>query len=185
MSRGQTPADPAQPLLARTDLKLFAAEQQLAERVLRDSSKDRLPFLEAVFQPSSTYPGQLFFPQNTWRFLLQLNVPLYDSGQRQGLKMERQASLDVSRANLTRALTAARSEVRSAARGDFERGARARERAGRRGSGAAGREHRQHQLPRRRRDQHRGDRRRAPRRATPTPPSPSPRTRCAAGGSIS
>ena len=110
----QTPADPAQPLLARTDLKLFAAEQQFAERVLRDSSKDRLPFLEAVFQPSSTYPGQLFFPQNTWRFLLQMNVPLYDSGQRQGLKMERQASLDVSRANLTRALTAARSEVRSA-----------------------------------------------------------------------
>ena len=110
----QAPADPAQPLLARTDLKLFAAEQQLAERVLRDSSKDRLPFLEAVFQPASTYPGQLFFPQNTWRFLLQLNVPLYDSGQRQGLKMERQASLDVSRANLTRALTAARSEVRSA-----------------------------------------------------------------------
>jgi outer membrane protein TolC len=109
-----TQADPSQPLLARTDLKLFAAEQQLAERVLRDSTKDRLPFLEAVFQPSSTYPGQLFFPQNTWRFLLQMSVPLYDSGQRQGLKMERQAALDVSRANLAGALTAARSEVRAA-----------------------------------------------------------------------
>ena len=106
--------DPSQPLLARTDLKLFAAEQQLAERVLSDSSKDRLPFLEAVFQPSSTYPGQLFFPQNTWRFLLQMNVPIYDSGLRQGLKLERQAALDVSRANLARALTEARSEVRTA-----------------------------------------------------------------------
>jgi outer membrane protein TolC len=106
--------DPSQPLLARTDLKLFAAEQRLAERVLRDSSKDRLPFLEAVFQPSSTFPGQLFFPQHTWRFLLQATVPLYDSGQRQGLKLERQAAFDVSRANLTRALTAARSEVRAA-----------------------------------------------------------------------
>ena len=90
--------DPSQPLLARTDLKLFAAEQQLAERVLNDSSKDRLPFLEAVFQPSSTYPAQLFFPQNSWRFLLQMNVPIFDSGQRQGLKLERQAALDVSRA---------------------------------------------------------------------------------------
>jgi len=111
---GRAPIDPSQPLLARTDLKLFAAEQQLAERVLSDSSKDRLPFLEAVFQPSSTYPGQLFFPQNTWRFLLQMNVPIYDSGQRQGLKLERQAALDVSRANLSRALTEARSEVRTA-----------------------------------------------------------------------
>jgi outer membrane protein len=107
-------ADPSQPLLARTDLKLFTAEQQLAERVLRDSSKDRLPFLEGVFQPSSTYPGQLFFPQNTWRFLLQMSVPIFDSGQRQGLKLERQAALDVSRANLARALTTARSEVRAA-----------------------------------------------------------------------
>ena len=106
--------DPSQPLLARTDLKLFAAEQQLAERVLSDSSKDRLPFLEAMFQPSSTYPGQLFFPQNSWRFLLQMNVPIFDSGQRQGLKLERQAALDVSRANLARALTEARSEVRTA-----------------------------------------------------------------------
>jgi outer membrane protein TolC len=109
-----TQPDASQPLLARTDLKLFAAEQQLAERVLRDSSKDRLPFLEGVFQPSSTYPGQLFFPQNTWRFLLQMSVPIVDSGQRQGLKLERQAVLDVSRANLARALTTARSEVRSA-----------------------------------------------------------------------
>jgi multidrug efflux system outer membrane protein len=67
-----------------------------------------------VFQPSSTFPGQLFFPQHTWRFLLQATVPLYDSGQRQGLKLERQAAFDVSRANLTRALTAARSEVRAA-----------------------------------------------------------------------
>ena len=70
--------------------------------MLSDSSKDRLPFLEAVFQPSTTYPSQLFFPQNSWRFLLQMNVPLFDSGQRQGLKLERQAALDVSRANLAR-----------------------------------------------------------------------------------
>jgi outer membrane protein TolC len=109
-----TQLDQSQALLARTDLKLFTAEQQLAERVLRDSSKDRLPFLEGVFQPSSTYPGQLFFPQNTWRFLLQMTVPIVDSGQRQGFKLERQAALDVSRANLARALTTARSEVRAA-----------------------------------------------------------------------
>jgi outer membrane protein TolC len=102
------------PFLARTDLRLFAAEQQAAERAFRDASKDRYPFLEAVFQPSSTYPAQFFLPQNSWRLLMQLSVPLFDSGQRQGVKLERQAAVAVSRASFTRALTTARSEVRAA-----------------------------------------------------------------------
>jgi outer membrane protein TolC len=107
-------ADASRPLLERTDLKLFAAEQQLAEHVLSDSSKDRYPYLEAVFQPSTSYPSQLFFPQNRWQFLLQASVPLFDSGLRKGLKLERQAALDESRATFARALTTARSEVRTA-----------------------------------------------------------------------
>jgi outer membrane protein TolC len=101
-------------LLGRTDLKLFAAEQRAAERVLRDSGRDRYPFLEAVFQPSSTYPPQFFLPQNSWRLLMQLSVPIFDAGQRQGVKLERQAAVDTSRATFTRALTSARAEVRSA-----------------------------------------------------------------------
>ena len=101
-------------LLGRTDLKLFAAEQRAAERVLNDSSKDRYPFLEAVFQPSSTYPSQFFLPQNSWRLLMQLSVPLFDAGQRHGVKLERQAAVDTSRATLTRAVTSARAEVRAA-----------------------------------------------------------------------
>jgi outer membrane protein TolC len=106
--------DPSTTLLERTDLKLFAAEQQLAEHVLRDSSKDRLPYLEAVFQPFTSWPSQLFFPQNRWQFLLQLSVPLFDSGLRRGQKLERQAAVDESRATFARALTSARSEVRTA-----------------------------------------------------------------------
>jgi outer membrane protein TolC len=98
----------------RPDLKLFAAEQQAAERVLSDSSKDRLPYLEGVFQPSTMYPAQFFAPQNSWRLLLQMSVPLFDSGLRQGQKVERQAALDISRATFARALTTARSEVRAA-----------------------------------------------------------------------
>jgi len=103
----------AAPPLMRTDLKLFAAQRQAAERALDDSSKDRLPYVEALFQPSTTYPAQFFLPQNSWRLLLQLSVPLFDSGQRQGLKIERQAAVDVSRATFARALTDARSEVRA------------------------------------------------------------------------
>ena len=112
LGAGQAP--PLLGLLGRTDLKLFATEQQAAERVLGDSSKDRLPYLEGVFQPSTTYPAQFFLPQNSWRFLMQLSVPLFDSGQRQGQRLERQAAVDVSRATFARALTAARSEVRAA-----------------------------------------------------------------------
>jgi outer membrane protein len=107
-------AQPATPLLGRTDLKLFAAEQRLAERVLSDSSKDKYPFLDAVFQPVSTYPSQAFLPQNSWRLLMQLSVPLFDAGQRQGLRLERQAAVNVSRATFARAVTSARSEVRAA-----------------------------------------------------------------------
>jgi outer membrane protein TolC len=104
----------APPLLGRTDLKLFATEQQAAERALSDSSKDRLPYLEGVFQPSTTYPSQFFLPQNSWRFLMQLSVPLFDSGQREGQRLERQSAVDVSRATFARALVAARSELRAA-----------------------------------------------------------------------
>jgi outer membrane protein TolC len=98
----------------RTDLKLFATQQQAAERVLRDSGKDWLPYFEGVFQPSSTYPSQFFFPQNSWRILTQLTVPIFDSGQRRALKTQRQASVDESRATYMRAETEARSEVRAA-----------------------------------------------------------------------
>jgi outer membrane protein TolC len=115
------PSGAAQPIdtidpqnLWRPDLRLFAAQQQAAERVLSDSSKDAFPYLEAVFQPSSTYPSQIFLPQNSWRFLLQLSVPIFDSGQRQGQRTERQAALDISRATLANAMTMATSEVRAA-----------------------------------------------------------------------
>jgi outer membrane protein TolC len=100
--------------LWRPDLRLYAAQQEAAERVLRDSSNDALPFLEGVFQPSSTYPSQFFLPQNSWRFLLQLSIPLVDSGMRHGQRTERRAALDISRATLANALTTATSEVRAA-----------------------------------------------------------------------
>jgi len=98
----------------RPDLRLYAAQQRAAERVLHDSSKDAWPSLDAVFQPSTTYPPQFFLPQNSWRFLLQLSVPIVDSGQRAGQRTERQAALDVARATFGNALTIASSEVRAA-----------------------------------------------------------------------
>ena len=67
-----------------------------------------------VFQPQSTYPAQFFTPPNSWRLLLQLSVPLFDSGQRKGQKLERQAAFDITKATFLGAITDARSEVRAA-----------------------------------------------------------------------
>jgi outer membrane protein len=109
---GEDPAPTAQPY--RADLRLFAAEQQAAERVLRDSSKDWWPTLDAIFQPSTVYPSQLFLPQNSWRLLTQTTVPLFDSGARGALKVERRADVEQARARLAGASIQASSEVRAA-----------------------------------------------------------------------
>jgi outer membrane protein TolC len=107
-------SEPSLLLQSRANLRLFAAETRLAERVLDDSSKDRLPYVEGIFQPRTTYPGQFFAPSNSWQLMFQASVPLWDSGQRSGQRLERQASLDQSRATLGGAVRTATSELRTA-----------------------------------------------------------------------
>jgi outer membrane protein TolC len=97
----------------RPDLKLYATQQRAAERILEDSGKDRLPYFDASFQPSTTYPSQFFLPQNSWRIVTQLTVPIFDSGARKALKIQRQASVDESRAVYSRAEIQARAEIRA------------------------------------------------------------------------
>jgi outer membrane protein len=112
---GTTRAELAPVLLqARPDLRLFTGEEQAAARVLRDSSKDRWPSLNALFLPQSVYPGQFFTSPNNWRFLLQSNIPIFDSGLRSSLRVQRQAALDAAQANLASGVTQATSEVRAA-----------------------------------------------------------------------
>ncbi len=107
-------AEPADLTLFRSDLKLFAAEQQASERVVRDSTKDWYPVVDAIFQPSTTYPSQFFLPQNSWRLLVQANIPIFDSGQRRSVKAERQAEFERTRQTLVGAKTQANSQVRTA-----------------------------------------------------------------------
>jgi outer membrane protein TolC len=107
-------ADRPASLLTRADLQLFSAEARAAERVLNDSAKDRLPYVEGLFQPSTTYPGQFFVPSNSWRLVVQASVPLFDSGFRASQRLARQADVDASRATLAGATTRASAEVRSA-----------------------------------------------------------------------
>jgi outer membrane protein len=98
---------------ARTDLRLLNSEQQAAVRVLKDSSKDRWPSLDAIFLPQSVHPAGFFAPANSWRFLLQASVPIFDSGQRSSLKIQRQAALDIATATLGGALNEAESQLRA------------------------------------------------------------------------
>jgi len=98
----------------RTDLRLFSAQSQAAERVVRDSSKDWWPTLDALFQPATVYPKSVFTPSTTWQLLFRGTIPVFDSGQRAGLRVERQSALDIARATLTGAETQATSDVRAA-----------------------------------------------------------------------
>jgi outer membrane protein TolC len=98
----------------RSDLRLFAAEQRAAERVLANNSKSYLPVFEGIFRPQSTYPSQFFVPANSWQLLVQMNVPLFDSGQRAAERRARQSSVDVARATLAGATTTIASEARTA-----------------------------------------------------------------------
>lgn len=52
-------------------------------------------------------------PANSWRLLLQVNVPLIDSGFRAAETRARQSGVDVARATRARALTTVASEVRT------------------------------------------------------------------------
>jgi outer membrane protein TolC len=99
---------------SRIDIRLFLAQQSAAERVLNDTRTEYRPYFEAILQPATTYPSQFFTPQNSWRFMTQLTMPLFDSGRRAGQRVERQAAVDRSRATVQEALTAAVSEARVA-----------------------------------------------------------------------
>ncbi len=101
-------------LMLRSDLQLFAAREQLAEKIYKDSSKDWWPTVNGTFQPSTLYPPQFFLPQNSWRLLVQADVPIFDSGHRAATKMLREADVDETRATLAGGRTRAGAEVRAA-----------------------------------------------------------------------
>jgi len=53
-------------------------------------------------------------PANSWRFLLQANVPIFDSGQRAATKVQRESNVEQARATLAGAVTQAGAQGRAA-----------------------------------------------------------------------
>jgi outer membrane protein TolC len=98
----------------RQDVQLIIAREAAAVRVAADSWKDRLPSATAVVTPQVLTPASLFSDSRSWRASFLFSVPLVDAGQRRGRARERQALVDVVRADRENTERQAVSEVRAA-----------------------------------------------------------------------
>lgn len=109
------PAVPdAELIAAREDVRTILAREAAAARRASDAWKDYLPSVSALFTPEVLAPTGLFANARSWRASVVFSVPLLDSGQRRGQMRERQALVDVVRAERASAERQARSEIRTA-----------------------------------------------------------------------
>ena len=98
----------------RSDVRASQQRAEAARKVLRDSWADYLPLLSAVVQPFYNSPATVTQPTTGWQAQLILTIPLYDGGTRYGLRRERSALYEESKAQLDGLLRQARSDVRGA-----------------------------------------------------------------------
>jgi outer membrane protein len=98
----------------RTDVRLFAARESAAQRVLTDTWREYLPSLTTLFQPQLLTPSGLFAPSRSWSLSFVASVPIFEAGERRGRARERRALLDMVRADRADLERQASSEVRTA-----------------------------------------------------------------------
>jgi len=98
----------------RPDVKVLIAEQQANERLVQDSRKDWWPTAAVTFGPQLLTPAGIFQPSRTWSLSMQLSQPIYEGGQRRGLRRQREAVFQASTFSLEQLQIEARSEVRLA-----------------------------------------------------------------------
>ncbi len=99
-----------QQIQQRADIRLGNLQVGAARRIVTDSWKDWLPSVTGIFQPAYQHPGSLVSPERSWRALVQFSVPVFDAGERRGVKMVREAALRQTEAVAGRA--AASGQVR-------------------------------------------------------------------------
>jgi outer membrane protein TolC len=104
----------AQLIADRGDLRLVVSRQTAAERRAADAWRDYLPSVTALFTPQVLAPAGLFANARSWRGAVLFSVPLFDAGQRRGQARERQALVDVVRAERANVERQAASEIRTA-----------------------------------------------------------------------
>jgi outer membrane protein TolC len=98
----------------RQDVRVIAARQAAAERAAADAWKSRLPTATALFTPQVLAPSGLFANAASWRATVLFGVSLFDSGQRKGEAREREALVDLVRAERADAERQAASDIRAA-----------------------------------------------------------------------
>ena len=98
----------------RPDVRVLTAERAASERVLNDSRKDWWPTAAVVFGPQLLTPSGLFQPSRTWSLSLQLSQPLFEGGQRSGMRRQREAIFRAAAFSLEQLQIEARSDVRTA-----------------------------------------------------------------------
>lgn len=109
------PAVPEQRLVTdRQDIQVIIARQFAAERRAADAWKDYLPSVTGLFTPNVLAPTGLFANQRSWRASILFTLPVFEAGGRRGQARERQALVDVVRAQRTDAERRVNSEIRIA-----------------------------------------------------------------------
>ena len=101
-------------IAGRTDVRLLSARTVAAERVVSDSWREYLPSVTTLFTPQVLSPAGLFAPTRSWSVLFVASVPIWEAGERRGRARERQAALDLVRAERVNIERQATSEVRTA-----------------------------------------------------------------------
>ena len=96
----------------RADVRLVASRVSAAERVVNDSWREYLPSVNSLFAPQLLTPSGLFSPGKSWSVSVLASVPIWEGGARRGRQRERQADLDVVRAEAANVERQALSEVR-------------------------------------------------------------------------
>jgi outer membrane protein len=100
-------------LRERPDVRLFAAQVDAADRVVRNSWTSWLPVGTASFTPRYVTPPGFFEPAKTWSAVFQLQVPLFD-GTLGATKRMYVAERETARFRLDAVKVEARAEVRLA-----------------------------------------------------------------------
>ncbi len=100
--------------LQRSEVVTSREKVDSARRAVRDSYTDYLPLLTGVVQPFYQNPSTLTLPTTGWQAQLLLTIPLYEGGNRYGLKHERDALHEQAKSRLDALIRQARSEVRIA-----------------------------------------------------------------------
>jgi outer membrane protein TolC len=116
---GDPDIEPAAPsdndawLIQRPDVRLFTAQLQAADRVVRDHWKSWVPEGTAYFTPQYVTPAGFFAPAKTWQAFFQLQIPVFDStiGAAKRVQLADRATAQI---RLDAVRLEARSEVRVA-----------------------------------------------------------------------